>query len=163
MENFWLIFNFNYHFIVPKYILLIIVDIRKLIIKNVINLVFYFPRIWSNTTFFFFYPCVGIGYAVVLIAFYVDFYYNVIIAWALRYFFASFASLLPWTTCDNPWNTLHCRTFDTNISYMFDDSYFVDTYPGNSSLVEDRLDRNSNQGYNSTWYTSAAQEYFKWA
>lgn len=145
----------------PKYILLIIVDIRKLIIKNVINLVFYFPRISDQILpFFFFYPCVGIGYAVVLIAFYVDFYYNVIIAWALRYFFASFASLLPWTTCDNPWNTLHCRTFDTNISYMFDDSYFVDTYPGNSSLVEDRLDRNSNQGYNSTWYTSAAQEYF---
>lgn len=110
--------------------------------------------------------CVGIGYAVVLIAFYVDFYYNVIIAWALRYFFASFASLLPWTTCDNPWNTLHCRTFDTNISYTFDDAHFVDTldstYSGNSSLIEDRLDRNSNQGYNSTWYTSAAQEYFKW-
>ena len=51
----------------------------------------------------------GIGYAVVLIAFYVDFYYNVIIAWALRYFFASFTSLLPWTTCDNSWNTPHCR------------------------------------------------------
>ncbi|ALC41674.1 DAT [Drosophila busckii] len=34
----------------------------------------------------------GIGYAVVLIAFYVDFYYNVIIAWSLRFFFASFTS-----------------------------------------------------------------------
>lgn len=44
-----------------------------------------------------------------LIAFYVDFYYNVIIAWALRFFFASFTSLLPWTTCDNPWNTPNCR------------------------------------------------------
>lgn len=51
----------------------------------------------------------GIGYAVVLIAFYVDFYYNVIIAWALRFFFASFTSLLPWTTCDNEWNTANCR------------------------------------------------------
>ncbi|XP_067010554.1 sodium-dependent dopamine transporter isoform X2 [Anabrus simplex] len=51
----------------------------------------------------------GIGYAVALIAFYVDFYYNVIIAWALRYFFASFTSLLPWTTCDNSWNTPLCR------------------------------------------------------
>ncbi|KZC04540.1 Sodium-dependent dopamine transporter [Dufourea novaeangliae] len=77
----------------------------------------------------------GIGYAVALIAFYVDFYYNVIIAWALRYFFASFSSLLPWTTCDNPWNTPHCRAFDANVSYTFD-------------------------GYNNTWYTSAAQEYF---
>ncbi|XP_045474082.1 sodium-dependent dopamine transporter isoform X2 [Harmonia axyridis] len=54
----------------------------------------------------------GIGYAVVLIAFYVDFYYNVIIAWALRYFFASFTNLLPWTTCDNPWNTPNCRPFE---------------------------------------------------
>ncbi|CAG9815445.1 unnamed protein product [Phaedon cochleariae] len=54
----------------------------------------------------------GIGYAVVLIAFYVDFYYNVIIAWALRFFFASFTNLLPWTTCDNPWNTPNCRPFD---------------------------------------------------
>lgn len=54
----------------------------------------------------------GIGYAVVLIAFYVDFYYNVIIAWALRFFFASFTDMLPWTTCNNPWNTPLCRPFE---------------------------------------------------
>uniref|UniRef100_A0A336MNN5 Transporter n=1 Tax=Culicoides sonorensis TaxID=179676 RepID=A0A336MNN5_CULSO len=54
----------------------------------------------------------GIGYAVVLIAFYVDFYYNVIIAWSLRFFFASFAEKLPWTTCDNIWNTEQCRPFE---------------------------------------------------
>ncbi|CAB0011148.1 unnamed protein product, partial [Nesidiocoris tenuis] len=56
----------------------------------------------------------GIGYAVVLIAFYVDFYYNVIIAWALRFFFASFTDFLPWTTCDNPWNTPKCRPVSGN-------------------------------------------------
>ncbi|KAJ8722481.1 hypothetical protein PYW07_003661 [Mythimna separata] len=54
----------------------------------------------------------GIGYAVVLIAFYVDFYYNVIIAWALRFFFASFTTMLPWTNCDNEWNTPACRPFE---------------------------------------------------
>ncbi|XP_066245974.1 sodium-dependent dopamine transporter [Euwallacea similis] len=67
----------------------------------------------------------GIGYAVVLIAFYVDFYYNVIIAWALRFFFASFTSLLPWTTCDNEWNTPDCRPFDLearNASYAQNNS-----------------------------------------
>ncbi|XKL68412.1 hypothetical protein PGB90_003903 [Kerria lacca] len=57
----------------------------------------------------------GIGYAVVLIAFYVDFYYNVIIAWALRFFFASFTDLLPWTTCDNPWNTEFCKPLSLEI------------------------------------------------
>ncbi|KAG5894157.1 hypothetical protein JTB14_001853 [Gonioctena quinquepunctata] len=29
-----------------------------------------------------------------------------------RFFFASFTDLLPWTTCDNPWNTPNCRPFD---------------------------------------------------
>ena len=106
----------------------------------------------------------GIGYAVALIAFYVDFYYNVIIAWALRYFFASFSSLLPWTTCDNPWNTPHCRAFDANISYTFDNiplGSLDSTESSNSTVTAEHSDKNSNQGYNNTWYTSAAQEYFK--
>ncbi|TDG51621.1 hypothetical protein AWZ03_002081 [Drosophila navojoa] len=54
----------------------------------------------------------GIGYAVVLIAFYVDFYYNVIIAWSLRFFFASFTNVLPWTSCNNIWNTPNCKPFE---------------------------------------------------
>ncbi|GJQ83365.1 putative sodium:neurotransmitter symporter [Trypoxylus dichotomus] len=59
----------------------------------------------------------GIGYAVVLIAFYVDFYYNVIIAWALRFFFASFTDMLPWTTCNNTWNTPFCKPFDIELDF----------------------------------------------
>jgi len=43
-----------------------------------------------------------------LIAFYTDFFYNVIIAWALYYFFASFTTKLPWTSCNNTWNTPDC-------------------------------------------------------
>ncbi|XP_017476557.1 PREDICTED: sodium-dependent dopamine transporter-like [Rhagoletis zephyria] len=50
----------------------------------------------------------GIGYSVVLIAFYVDLYYNVIIAWAMHFFIKSFTAELPWTTCNNPWNTKQC-------------------------------------------------------
>ncbi|XP_076435264.1 sodium-dependent dopamine transporter-like [Babylonia areolata] len=50
----------------------------------------------------------GIGWAVVLIAFYTDFFYNVIIAWCLHFFFASFTADLPWTSCGNHWNTPDC-------------------------------------------------------
>lgn len=57
-------------------------------------------------TFCFF--LLGIGFSVVLIAFYVDLYYNVIIAWALHFFFRSFSSELPWAKCNNPWNTEKC-------------------------------------------------------
>ncbi|XP_070206051.1 sodium-dependent dopamine transporter-like [Littorina saxatilis] len=50
----------------------------------------------------------GIGWAVVLIAFYTDFFYNVVIAWCLHFFFASFTTDLPWTSCGNEWNTPLC-------------------------------------------------------
>ncbi|GBM89663.1 Sodium-dependent serotonin transporter [Araneus ventricosus] len=52
----------------------------------------------------------GIGYAICFIDLYMGMYYNTIIAWAFYYLFASFTSELPWTRCDNPWNTEHCLT-----------------------------------------------------
>lgn len=50
----------------------------------------------------------GIGYCVIMIALYVDFFYNVIIAWALHFFFSSFTSNLPWASCDNDYNSQSC-------------------------------------------------------
>lgn len=35
-------------------------------------------------------------------------YYNVIIAWCLYYMFKSFASVVPWASCGNLWNTPNC-------------------------------------------------------
>ncbi|XP_011204882.2 sodium-dependent dopamine transporter isoform X1 [Bactrocera dorsalis] len=112
----------------------------------------------------------GIGYAVVLIAFYVDFYYNVIIAWSLRFFFASFTNNLPWTSCTNPWNSDYCKPFEVqqntimpmqptiqplNISMNFTDFTF-----DNQSV----LSYNENKTLESTTTTerfhSAASEYF---
>ncbi|XP_063752903.1 solute carrier family 6 member 4b [Eleginops maclovinus] len=53
----------------------------------------------------------GIGYAICVIALYVSFYYNTIIAWALFYFYHSFSTILPWTNCDNVWNTPDCTNY----------------------------------------------------
>ncbi|KAG8265683.1 hypothetical protein J6590_089474 [Homalodisca vitripennis] len=58
------------------------------------------------------YSCVaGVGYAICLLDIYMGMYYNTIIGWAVYYLFASFRSELPWTTCDNPWNTLDCTLY----------------------------------------------------
>lgn len=41
----------------------------------------------------------GLGLASVVVCFLVSLYYNVIIAWCLFYFFKSFQSPLPWSSC----------------------------------------------------------------
>nr|XP_039263048.1 sodium- and chloride-dependent taurine transporter-like isoform X1 [Styela clava] len=53
----------------------------------------------------------GIGAAVNIINYYLNVYYAVILAWSLRYFFASMASTLPWSTCGNNWNTNSCYVY----------------------------------------------------
>ncbi|XP_071963969.1 sodium- and chloride-dependent taurine transporter-like isoform X2 [Antedon mediterranea] len=54
----------------------------------------------------------GIGVANMVVVQFVNYYYNVIIAWALFYMFNSFSSVLPWSNCNNEWNTKYCTTVD---------------------------------------------------
>jgi len=55
----------------------------------------------------------GIGYAMFMISFYIGCYYNVILAWALYYIYSSFSNVLPWTSCDNHWNSPSCKNVDS--------------------------------------------------
>lgn len=121
----------------------------------------------------------GIGYAVVLIAFYVDFYYNVIIAWSLYYFIHSFSSILPWTTCNNEWNSNLCKISvaqGANITTTtFNNGSMIDVTQLNSFISQvdysssSSLPASSSSHYNSTWKNvtkamktaSPAEEYFK--
>ncbi|CAG0916787.1 unnamed protein product [Notodromas monacha] len=50
----------------------------------------------------------GLGYAVLVVAFYTSIYYNVIIAWTVFYLFASFQREVPWKNCDGDFNTPGC-------------------------------------------------------
>ncbi|XP_785498.4 sodium- and chloride-dependent betaine transporter [Strongylocentrotus purpuratus] len=50
----------------------------------------------------------GLGGAGMFIQFFLDTYYIVIMAWALYYMFMSFTSKLPYSHCDNEWNTPCC-------------------------------------------------------
>ena len=50
----------------------------------------------------------GMGYAALTIPTLINFYYTVIMAWALHYLFSGFTSTLPWSKCDKSFNTDHC-------------------------------------------------------
>lgn len=54
----------------------------------------------------------GAGFAIIVMASYVAFYYNTIIALALYYFFSSMRMKVPWISCDNEWNTENCTSFE---------------------------------------------------
>ncbi|XP_075015089.1 sodium- and chloride-dependent GABA transporter 2 isoform X22 [Calonectris borealis] len=50
----------------------------------------------------------GIGYASQVIVVLLNFYYIIVLAWALFYLFSSFTIDLPWGSCDHEWNTGNC-------------------------------------------------------
>ncbi|CAB1326217.1 unnamed protein product [Coregonus sp. 'balchen'] len=51
----------------------------------------------------------GVGYGMMVVSTYIGIYYNVVICIAFYYFFSSMTNLLPWTYCNNPWNTPTCN------------------------------------------------------
>ncbi|XP_039375937.1 sodium- and chloride-dependent GABA transporter 2 isoform X2 [Mauremys reevesii] len=53
----------------------------------------------------------GIGYASQVIVVLLNFYYIIVLAWALFYLFSSFTIDLPWGSCDHEWNTENCVEF----------------------------------------------------
>ena len=61
---------------------------------------------WPNLTNW--YLLLGIGYASIAVLLWISIYYNVILAWVLFYLFHSFQSKLPWSHCNNEWNTPNC-------------------------------------------------------
>ncbi len=54
----------------------------------------------------------GIGVATTIIAIFCNIYYIVILAWDLFYLSQSFTSVLPWSHCNNSWNTERCVSME---------------------------------------------------
>ena len=56
----------------------------------------------------------GVGYANIVMNFFMVCYFNVVLAWLARYLIASFSAVLPWNSCNNTWNTEDCITISLN-------------------------------------------------
>ncbi|MGH0173389.1 UNVERIFIED_CONTAM: hypothetical protein FKN15_065687 [Acipenser sinensis] len=53
----------------------------------------------------------GLGYSSMVIVFFCNTYYIMVLAWGFYYFVKSFSATLPWATCKNPWNSVDCIEF----------------------------------------------------
>ena len=106
-KKFWFYFSIiSGAFFIPYFILLIFGAIPVLFLEVSIGQYF---RSGGITVWEMISPLYrGIGYGTVTISFILNCYYIVIIAWALLYIFYSFNTVLPWSTCDNEWNTQLC-------------------------------------------------------
>ena len=47
----------------------------------------------------------GIGWGMFIVSSLIAIYYNIVIAWSLFYLFSSFNFQVPWSDCENDWNT----------------------------------------------------------
>ncbi|XP_014345892.1 sodium- and chloride-dependent creatine transporter 1 isoform X2 [Latimeria chalumnae] len=50
----------------------------------------------------------GLGYSSMVIVFFCNTYYIMVLTWGIYYLVHSFTKTLPWSTCDNPWNSPDC-------------------------------------------------------
>lgn len=109
----------------------------------------------------------GIGWAVVLIAFYTDFFYNVVIAWSIHFLFSSFTSELPWATCGHEWNTEYCYEGKASVAAVSgnDSNATLEGTTVSNVLINLTLEMNSTNSTNVTEEVrkiSPAEEYFKY-
>ncbi|UYV62769.1 hypothetical protein LAZ67_2001879 [Cordylochernes scorpioides] len=61
----------------------------------------------------------GVGFASITIVFLYNIYYVIIVAWIICYLVSSFTVNLPWSSCDNWWNTDSCVELDFVNSTVF--------------------------------------------
>lgn len=58
----------------------------------------------------------GTGIATVVVSFFLTTYYIIIITWAIYFIVSSFANEVPWSNCNNTWNTADCWDGSLNAS-----------------------------------------------
>merc|ERR1712223_1924343 len=93
-------------FLIPYMVMLILVGLPAFFMELSLG---QYSRVGSNKVFGRMVPAFrGLGYAMIVVRFFVNIYYVVITAWSLYYLAIGFQKNLPWSTCDDPYNTFDC-------------------------------------------------------
>ncbi|XP_039250634.1 sodium- and chloride-dependent creatine transporter 1-like [Styela clava] len=101
----------------------------------------------------------GIGFASTIIVFFCNCYYIMVLTWAIYYFFRSFTSILPWSTCNNPWNTEFCSTNFTANNFTMSDN--ITNFNGSSIEISSQNLTNITNANLTTKWTSPVVEFWE--
>ncbi|XP_060064714.1 sodium- and chloride-dependent glycine transporter 2-like [Ylistrum balloti] len=108
----------------------------------------------------------GFGLSIAAINLLTVIFDNIVQCWAVEYLVNSFSTVLPWTTCDNSWNTPNCTIFINNSNYSANSSLsnFYGTVQSNETGVWSNETRHSGDGFtvdNPLVQVSAVEEFWK--
>lgn len=103
----------------------------------------------------FLYP--GVGYAAMVMAFWLNIWYIMPLVWAVFYLFSSFRSSLLWATCDNPWNTENCGTIPVTYYNCTEGTDWWFTANSSAAMIFNNCSVISN-GH----YSSSVREFWEW-
>ncbi|GAB1602649.1 hypothetical protein Ahia01_000544500, partial [Argonauta hians] len=90
------------------------------------------------------------------------------LSWALFYLFNSFKSVLPWSNCNNAWNTNHCQSEYERLSLPFNCSnttHWKEVVPieniSISNLLSNYSNMNCTREYDWSSFSSPVREYWE--
>ncbi|KAK6172241.1 hypothetical protein SNE40_015946 [Patella caerulea] len=102
----------------------------------------------------------GVGIGMVMVSTIVCVYYNVIIAWTLYYLVVSFQAILPWSNCNNEWNTDYCIDEQRSKHFAELSNYTYDEL-ANSSLFNNSVYFTFNNTLRTPGNKTASEEYWE--
>ena len=105
---------------------------------------------------------VGVGYGMVIVSGIVCVYYNIIITWTIYFFYHSLRAVLPWSTCDNQWNTQKCyiRGESINLTHLWVQSFLQSNASEVNTTNAAQPSGNVNETSNATKVT-ASEEFWQ--
>jgi solute carrier family 6 (neurotransmitter transporter, serotonin) member 4 len=93
-------------FLIPYFTFLFLVGMPMMYLEMAVGQYFRVGNIalWGKVNVY----MKGIGWGSLLVVCYITLYYATIIAYSVYYLIVSFAYVMPWSTCNNEWNTNRC-------------------------------------------------------
>lgn len=83
----------------------------------------------------------GVGYSSLILLFWMNAYYIVVIGWSLNYFFNSLQFEVPWSHCDHGWNSYQCRS-DNDLQLLCNDYYLHKNGSYENPIWPTKIDEN---------------------